>query len=64
MSEEVWLTCLSHALTMETEEIMALLFGYIQVKILSSFVLVVIFEGLGFIWELGSQKVRSCRVLG
>ncbi|KMZ71525.1 Lys-63-specific deubiquitinase BRCC36 [Zostera marina] len=27
MSEEVWLTCVSHALTMETEEIMGLLLG-------------------------------------
>lgn len=30
MSEEVWLTCLSHSLTTETEEIMGLLFGDIQ----------------------------------
>jgi len=63
MSEEVWLTCLSHALTTETEEIMGLLFGDIQVKTLFFFILVVIFEGLGFIWVLASQKVRYCRVL-
>lgn len=30
MSEEVWLTCLAHSLTTETEEIMGLLFGDIQ----------------------------------
>ncbi|XP_038978748.1 lys-63-specific deubiquitinase BRCC36-like [Phoenix dactylifera] len=30
MSEEVWLTCLTHALTTETEEIMGLLLGDIQ----------------------------------
>ncbi|XP_072967251.1 uncharacterized protein [Typha angustifolia] len=30
MSEEVWLTCLAHALTTETEEIMGLLLGDIQ----------------------------------
>ncbi|GJM89620.1 hypothetical protein PR202_gb01982 [Eleusine coracana subsp. coracana] len=31
VSEEVWLTCLSHALTTETEEIMGLLLGDIEV---------------------------------
>ncbi|BAT78911.1 hypothetical protein VIGAN_02166900 [Vigna angularis var. angularis] len=31
MSEEVWLSCLTHALSTETEEIMGLLFGDIQV---------------------------------
>lgn len=31
MAEEVWLTCLTHALTTETEEIMGLLLGDIQV---------------------------------
>ncbi|RRT52758.1 hypothetical protein B296_00043360, partial [Ensete ventricosum] len=30
MAEEVWLTCLTHALTTETEEIMGLLLGDIQ----------------------------------
>uniref|UniRef100_A0A0D6R5U9 MPN domain-containing protein n=1 Tax=Araucaria cunninghamii TaxID=56994 RepID=A0A0D6R5U9_ARACU len=30
MSEEVWLTCLTHALSTETEEIMGLLFGDIE----------------------------------
>ncbi|KOM40922.1 hypothetical protein LR48_Vigan04g112000 [Vigna angularis] len=30
MSEEVWLSCLTHALSTETEEIMGLLFGDIQ----------------------------------
>ncbi|KAL2234721.1 UNVERIFIED_CONTAM: Lys-63-specific deubiquitinase BRCC36 [Sesamum indicum] len=30
MSEEVWLTCLTHALSTETEEIMGLLLGDIQ----------------------------------
>lgn len=31
MSEEVWLSCLTHALSTETEEVMGLLFGDIQV---------------------------------
>jgi hypothetical protein len=31
ISEEVWLTCLSHALTTETEEIMGLLLGDTEV---------------------------------
>lgn len=31
MSEEVWQTCLTHALSTETEEIMGLLFGDIEV---------------------------------
>lgn len=31
MSEEIWLTCLTHALSTETEEIMGLLLGDIQV---------------------------------
>lgn len=31
MSEDVWLACLAHALTTETEEIMGLLLGDIQV---------------------------------
>lgn len=31
MSEEVWLTCLTHALSTETEEIMGLLLGDIEV---------------------------------
>ncbi|KAJ4953103.1 hypothetical protein NE237_029935 [Protea cynaroides] len=30
MSEDVWLTCLTHALSTETEEIMGLLLGDIQ----------------------------------
>ncbi|KAJ4958521.1 hypothetical protein NE237_025632 [Protea cynaroides] len=30
MSEDVWLTCLNHALSTETEEIMGLLLGDIQ----------------------------------
>ncbi|KAL5230218.1 hypothetical protein ABZP36_028994 [Zizania latifolia] len=30
IGEEVWLTCLSHALTTETEEVMGLLFGDIK----------------------------------
>ncbi|CDO98120.1 unnamed protein product [Coffea canephora] len=30
MTEEVWLTCLTHALSTETEEIMGLLLGDIQ----------------------------------
>nr|POE87243.1 lys-63-specific deubiquitinase brcc36 [Quercus suber] len=30
MSEEVWLTCLTHALSTETEEIMGLLLGDIE----------------------------------
>ncbi|GMH03640.1 hypothetical protein Nepgr_005479 [Nepenthes gracilis] len=30
MSEEVWFTCLTHALSTETEEIMGLLLGDIQ----------------------------------
>lgn len=32
MSEEVWLTCLTHALSTETEEIMGLLLGDIEVR--------------------------------
>jgi hypothetical protein len=35
ISEEVWLTCLSHALTTETEEIMGLLLGDTEVAPLS-----------------------------
>jgi BRCA1/BRCA2-containing complex subunit 3 len=31
MGEEVWLTCLSHALTTETEEVMGLLLGDVEV---------------------------------
>lgn len=31
MSEDVWLTCMTHALSTETEEIMGLLLGDIQV---------------------------------
>jgi hypothetical protein len=31
VTEEVWLTCLTHALSTETEEIMGLLLGDIQV---------------------------------
>ena len=31
MSEDVWLTCLTHALSTETEEIMGLLLGDIEV---------------------------------
>ena len=31
IGEEVWLTCLSHALTTETEEVMGLLFGDVEV---------------------------------
>lgn len=31
MSEEVWLSCVTHALSTETEEIMGLLLGDIQV---------------------------------
>lgn len=31
MTEDVWLTCLTHALSTETEEIMGLLLGDIQV---------------------------------
>lgn len=31
MSEDVWLTCLTHALSTETEEIMGLLLGDVQV---------------------------------
>lgn len=33
MSEEVWLTCVTHAFSTETEEIMGLLLGDIQVVI-------------------------------
>ncbi|OMP00129.1 JAB1/Mov34/MPN/PAD-1 [Corchorus olitorius] len=32
MSEDVWLTCLTHALSTETEEIMGLLLGDIELK--------------------------------
>lgn len=32
MSEDVWLTCLTHALSTETEEIMGLLLGDIEVS--------------------------------
>jgi hypothetical protein len=32
IGEEVWLTCLSHALTTETEEVMGLLLGDIEVR--------------------------------
>lgn len=35
MSEDVWLTCLTHALSTETEEIMGLLLGDIEVCSLS-----------------------------
>ena len=31
ISEEVWLTCVTHALSTETEEIMGLLLGDIEV---------------------------------
>jgi BRCA1/BRCA2-containing complex subunit 3 len=31
IGEEVWLTCLSHALTTETEEVMGLLLGDVEV---------------------------------
>lgn len=31
MSEDVWLTCVTHALSTETEEIMGLLLGDIEV---------------------------------
>jgi BRCA1/BRCA2-containing complex subunit 3 len=31
MSEDVWLTCLTHALSTETEEIMGLILGDIEV---------------------------------
>lgn len=34
MSEEVWLTCLTHALSKETEEIMGLLLGDVEVTLL------------------------------
>lgn len=37
MSEDVWLTCLTHALSTETEEIMGLLLGDIQVYFISIF---------------------------
>lgn len=37
MTEEVWLTCLSHALSTETEEIMGLLLGDTQVSVLIFF---------------------------
>ncbi|KAM2654345.1 hypothetical protein EV2_025862 [Malus domestica] len=33
MSEDVWLTCLTHALSTETEEIMGLLLGDIEVTL-------------------------------
>jgi hypothetical protein len=36
IGEEVWLTCLSHALSTETEEVMGLLFGDIKVTCFSS----------------------------
>ncbi|PKA45750.1 hypothetical protein AXF42_Ash021509 [Apostasia shenzhenica] len=36
MSEDVWLTCLTHSLTTETEEIMGLLFGDIRVADLNN----------------------------
>jgi|APAra0007618328_1042625.scaffolds.fasta_scaffold27154_1 hypothetical protein len=36
MSEDVWLTCLTHALSTETEEIMGLLLGDIEVHTISS----------------------------
>jgi len=32
IGEEVWLTCLSHALTTETEEVMGLLLGDVEVR--------------------------------
>lgn len=44
MTEEVWLTCLSHALSTETEEIMGLLLGDTQVFIYFYF-LIDLFEG-------------------
>lgn len=34
MSEDVWLTCTTHALSTETEEIMGLLLGDIEVSLL------------------------------
>lgn len=37
MSEDVWLTCLTHALSTETEEIMGLLLGDIEVLFLLIF---------------------------
>lgn len=33
MSEDVWLTCLTHSLSTETEEIMGLLLGDIEVAL-------------------------------
>jgi hypothetical protein len=42
VTEEVWLTCLTHALSTETEEIMGLLLGDIQVcgrRVLALFLL-------------------------
>lgn len=51
MSEEVWLTCVSHALTTETEEIMGLLLGDTKVCLASPFVM---FE---FIFFLGDAAI-------
>lgn len=47
MSEEVWLTCATHALSTETEEIMGLLLGDIQVTI-------TFFQSLSFLCFLNS----------
>ena len=38
MAEEVWLACLTHALTTETEEIMGLLLGDIRVILCFDFI--------------------------
>ena len=37
MSEDVWLTCVTHALSTESEEIMGLLLGDVQVHFFSKF---------------------------
>lgn len=48
MSEDVWLTCLTHALSTETEEIMGLLLGDIQVISLQLCIYYLCFSFLGF----------------
>lgn len=53
MSEDVWLTCVTHALSTESEEIMGLLLGDVQVHFFVFFLIDPFFQGFEYNYVLG-----------
>lgn len=74
MSEDVWLTCMTHALSTETEEIMGLLLGDIEVYLLllrvPSYLFILFYfifcvvVSIGWVWFGGLGTFGSIWLLG